>query len=64
MKKLNWQNPRHNNMTTALFFFLVGLAIGGGISAIKLDNAAEKRAKELDDAYARGLERGRQIKFD
>ena len=51
-------------MTTALFLFLVGLAIGGGISAIKLDNAAEKRAKELDDAYARGLERGRQIKFD
>ena len=51
-------------VTFALFLFLVGLAIGGGISAIRLDNAAEKRAKELDDAYARGLERGRQIKFD
>lgn len=51
-------------MTTALFLFLVGLAIGGGISAIRLDNAAAKRSQELDDAYARGLDRGRQIKFD
>jgi hypothetical protein len=51
-------------MTTALFLFLVGLAIGGGISAIRLDNAAAKRSEELDEAYRRGLERGRQIKYE